>query len=269
MCGTSKVFALYLLEMSQLLTDSQQKEYSKLNEIVVKAREKLEKEQVIASAKSLTYVQQRAKKSLQFNKNRLANLEKEFEAKKLEIQQSIEAAQEVLNSKPSTVVNAEILLEQAIKKRDGFMNLLKSANPEVCMPAPTIKELTQKELDEIAEMNRKQLEQRQAPAKPKVDPKSYGISQEEMEQLRKEAEENKRQEESMKQQVESSNTSQTDPKENDWNSEDDRDGDRRVEEARERRAAKHFVQTTEPPPEFPRILSNTKTKKPVKVASGR
>jgi hypothetical protein len=125
------------------LPDEILKIHSKYHQAVRQARDKVELEKKIIEDKGLTYVQTRAKKSLEhhklqletidkmFNtkeeeynsiilkaKEALDNLEKEKIKKVKEHEEAIERAEKEIISKPPSLIRAEALLEKAIKERD-------------------------------------------------------------------------------------------------------------------------------------------------------
>jgi len=100
------------------LPDEILKIHSKYHQAVRQARDKVELEKKIIEDKGLTYVQTRAKKSLEHHKLQLDTLEQQFLMKKREHEEAIKRAEQELKSKPPSLIRAEALLEKAIKERD-------------------------------------------------------------------------------------------------------------------------------------------------------
>jgi tetratricopeptide (TPR) repeat protein len=138
-----------------LLTDTQQKEYSKLCTVVMRMRQRVEKEEEIRKVKPKTYVQQRAEKSLKYHETLLADIEAEFLRKKQQYETAIEHARQILESEPPSLISARFNLKQAIEEQEKYAKQAGVVINQESKPS-----FTQEELDEIAEMNRRQLEER-------------------------------------------------------------------------------------------------------------
>ena len=117
-------------------TESQHKLYSSFQEKIAKAKKHLEVVEEAERAKGLSYVQQRAEKSLRFHQRSLENLEREFQAKKEEHEEAIKNAKKTLESKAPCIVRAQILLEQAIRERDSQFGEVVTPPPAPPRPAP-------------------------------------------------------------------------------------------------------------------------------------
>jgi hypothetical protein len=141
------------------LPDEILKIHSKYHQLVSQAREKVNLEKKIIEDKGLTYVQTRAKKSLEHHKLQLETIDKVFNAKEEEYnsiilkakealdnlekekikkvkehEEAIKRAEQELKSKPPSLIRAEALLEKAIKERDQVIK--KDCSNSTQPPAP-------------------------------------------------------------------------------------------------------------------------------------
>lgn len=143
------------------LPDEILKIHSKYHQLVSQAREKVNLEKKIIQDKGLTYVQTRAKKSLEHHKLQLETIDKVFNAKEEEYnsiilkakealdnlekekikkvkehEEAIERAEKELTSKPPSLIRAEALLEKAIKERDQVVKKDCSNSTQSLVPPP-------------------------------------------------------------------------------------------------------------------------------------
>ena len=129
MCGGLKRFPIGIVERMSLnlsnLTEAAQKKISELSNKISIQKKIIEKEQDVLKNKGDTYICSRARNACEIRKEKLANLEADFEKKRVQLEREIEMQEKIIwdetHKESPTVIRANTEIRMLKEQKDKIL----------------------------------------------------------------------------------------------------------------------------------------------------